>query len=264
MFLVSYDILCCVDQLKDLVSSHGLGVSIQQETPQLLMEGDTLDDQDTNCYILDDQNANFGAFDQNSNCNIQWETTTSHYEENIAEILMPTATNVSQEGTNVSDRSVDVRSISLPAKVSSQSTDYISTAMDSVMGTLAGSSPMSHMSSPVVVTSSHVSPSVINMNSLLGHVSSSPVTMSSTATNENYLSLPPVNNVSYALSLLDTAPYLVTTSLPSLSFNGTVTNEISSPVLPSSSMLSSTSLSTSDNHHGSTSSLNSGESDVLT
>ena len=248
-------------------------MSIQQETPQLLMEGDTLDDQDANCYILDDQNTNFDAFDQNTNCNIQWDTATSHCEEDIAEILMPTAINTSQVGTDVSDRSVDVRGVSLPTTVSSRSTDYISTAMDSVtlpnfcMGTLVGSGLMSHVSSPVVVTSSYVSPSVVNVNSLLGHVSSLPATTSSTTANENYLSLPPVNNVSNALSLLDTAPYSIITSLPSLSFNGSVTNEVSSPVLPSSSMLSSTSLSTSsisDSRHGSTSSHNSGELDVLT
>ena len=113
------------------------------------MEGDTLDDQDAIYYILDDQNTNFGTFDQNTNCNNQWETAASHCEEDIAEVLLA------------------MDSVTLP---------------DLCMDTIAGSSLMSHVSSPIAVTSSHVSPSVVNVNSsssMLSSISSS--TSSSTS-----------------------------------------------------------------------------------
>ena len=243
---------------------------------------DTLDDRDTNCDTLGDQDANCDTLgnrdivdnydipgDQNTNCNIQGNSTASTCEKDIAGILIPAATTVLQERTNVSNRSVDVRVSTLPTTISSQSTGCNSTAIDSVvlpnlcLGILSTSTPVAHVSSPVVVTSSHVSPSAVNMSSLLAHVSSSLVTMSSTTANKNYLPSPPVDHVSYALSLLAADPYLINTSLPSLLCNGFVTNEVSSPVLPSSSVLTSTSL-VSDNRHGSISSVkvsscNSGE-----
>lgn len=225
--------LCSIGQLKDLVGSHELGLSIQQETPQLLMEGDTLDDQNTSC-----------------DSSGQGQTVISPYEKEFTRRLIPSASNLSSEGTNITDQSANVKSINLPPTIPSQSTDYIVTPVDPVilanlcMGTsatstpaghvssLAGhvSSPMGHVSSPVAVTSS----SAINMDPLQVHVSSP---LASTC----YSSLP-VDTVSYALALLTAASDSWISSLP-LSLFGK--NEVSPLVLPLTSTSTSTTSSTS-------------------
>ena len=238
----SHKCSCCIGHL---VGSHELGLSIQQETPQLLMEGDTLDDN-----IIQ---------------------ALSPYEQEIIEMLIPAAADTTHERTNELPMKVDSKGISLPVVASSQSTDSVIAPLDSVIlsnlcmgtsGNVTASTPVPHVSSPVSSPVAHVSssvavtssPSVTNQNSLLDHVSSPLVTMNSSTCTAS-ASYPP-NTISYALTLLAGAPYSMINSSP-LSLNELVTNEVSSIVLPSSSpssMLSSTSSSmlsstSSSNHH---------------
>jgi len=204
-------------QLKDLVGSHELGLSIQQETPQLLMEGDTLDDQDTTNYV-------------------QEQSANSTYDYDM---LIQMATDAPQEEIN-DQLPMDDKAISLPTISSSQSTDCVSTPVIcmSTSETITISTPVAHVSSSIAVTSSQVNSLLTNMESPSVHVSSPPVTMNSSITNANNLSLP-LNPLSYALTLLSVAPYSVITSLPlSLSSNEFVTNQVSSV--------------SSDPHHGNT------------
>ena len=206
--LLHIHISCCIGQLKDLVGSHELGLSIQQETPQLLMEGDTLDEQDINCdSIFHEAAAMFP------------------YEQDIMNMLIPT-----EDATHDIDQlpmTVDNKSIGLPVAVSSQSTESINTAMDSAMssnictstsGSVTASTPVACVNSP-------------SLNSLLAHVSSPLVTMNSSTASTSY---PPLS-ASTTLTSLAGAPYSPITSSP-LSLNGFDTNEVSSIVLLSSSI----------------------------
>ena len=228
------------DRLEDLVGSHelGLGLSIQQETPQLLMEGDTLDDQDTNCGQEE-------------------AVAVSPYEQETAKVFI---TDTALKRIDDTDTKVISKSIRFPLPVSSQSTDSINTPLDPVilstsddvdvsLPAVVTSSPdlnslLAHVSNPV--TSLHMSPSI---NSLLAHVSS-PMNLSTPNASDSLLS---ANTISYALTLLAANPEI--TSSP-FSFNGFGTNDIS---LPQS--LSSKSSSSSKHHHsGSLVAHNPGES----
>ena len=216
-FSYKYMFLCCVGQLKHLVGSHELGLSIQQETPQLLMEGDTLDDQDTS--------------------SVQEEPAMSPHEQDFTKALIPAGVDTTHERTNQLPMKVGNKSIGLPVAMSYQSTSCVNAPLES-MGT--SGTPMAHMSSPLSVTS------VSNLTSLLDHVSSPLVTTNSSIAGASYSP----NTISCALKLLVGAPYSVISSSP-LSLNKPVANEVSSIVLPSSP---STLLSTTSSMPSSTSS----------
>lgn len=182
------------------------------------MEGDTLDDQDTNC-----------------NGNFQEAVANSPHEEDIARVLMPMATDKMK--VDISQLPSSSKNICSPTVISSQSINCISSPVvlsnpcTSTSETVTTSIPGAHVSSPIVITSSHVSSSV---STLSAHVSSPLVTVGSSVANTSLSSLP-VNTISYALTLLAQTPYSVITSLP-LSF---VANDISSAVLSSLSSSSS-------------------------
>lgn len=204
-------------QLKDLVGSHELGLSIQQETPQLLMEGDTLDDQDVSC----------------SNTAVQEEGVAFPYERDTTRPLMPTATVPSQ--LKINDQSpVKKRTRSLLTVVSPQSTDCLNALLDPVIlshlctsgcKTMSTNTTVGDVSSPVATTSSLTNcSSIANNNS--AHVSSSVVTMRTSVSSAVYSSSPV--NLSCTLALATAPPCSVITSLP-------LSLEPSSVTVPSSS-----------------------------
>ena len=122
---------CLIGHLQDMVNPHDLGVAIQQETPQLLMEGDTLDDHVT----PDDQPK---CHDQDTiHVGVQEETVNSLCDQsNIMELLLST-TGASHDGIHDIDQlSVHSSTYSLGSSTSftssSEVLDSVSTPVDHV------------------------------------------------------------------------------------------------------------------------------------
>jgi len=155
-----------------LVSPHDLGVAIQQETPQLLMEGDTLDDHvtfddqpkchdqitldslDTICVGVQEETAN-SLCDQNNIMELLLSTTPTSHDgiHDIDQLSVHSSTYSLGSSTSFTSSSDVLDSVSISVDHVLTSTNHVITSLDHVI------SPKDHVITPkghVIVPTDHV------------------------------------------------------------------------------------------------------------
>jgi len=140
---------CCVVHLQDLVSSNDLGVAIQQETPQLLMEGDTLDDHvslddqanchdqaaldslDTICVGAQEETVN-SLCDQNSIMELLLSTTDTAHDNDVDQLSVHSSLGSSASFTSSYDvmdhRNTNVDHVTTPSDHVTTSSGHVTTS----------------------------------------------------------------------------------------------------------------------------------------
>jgi len=238
--------------LQDLVNPHDLGVAIQQETPQLLMEGDTLDDHVT----PDDQPKCHNQVTLDTiHVGVQEETVNQLCDQNNIMELLLSATGASRDGIHDTDQlsahsstyslgsstsftsSSDVLdNVSTPVDQVTPSKDHVITPTDHVITSL------DHVVTPNDHVITHVTTPTDHVIATKDHVNTH-VTLPGLCTNTDE------NGISLAMNFTETSTVPLSSSIPCTSVithtNSSLTQASVSMAQLNSSVVDSSSVNTS-------------------